>query len=724
MKADDNCFNRIGISTMIFICSFLYRILRLIRFAFITCTVIYCAQPVQSQEYISIQDSVRLDDIQVTAARYPQSLRSLAAPVQFVTRDQLQLNLIGDLSSSLSSVPGVHLQSGTFQTLKLTLRGIGSRSQYGTNRTRVYLNDIPLTGGDGTSVFDDIELSFVERAEITKGSYSAWYGGGIGGAVRFKTRSFSNESGKTSLFNHHSTTDNPLLTDCSFALSSADAGITAGSFGLLKFTGSASVGYSSGKLMTAVARLSGKGFRENSAFERTSGLLTGEQYLSELGELKYMLMLSDVKAFTPSSVDENTFRTSPGSAAPNWLAVKGYKEYKRMLAGLRLETPIHSRWTNTLLLTTNRYDQYELRPFNILDDESVTFSFQESLRYTTPGLIAAIGMEGLTERYSWQTMANTSHTVLTDAQELRSHLNGFLSMEVKPHDQLRLSLAANINLTAYQLNHHLPAVSSDRFSGKPIVSPMAGIVYEVSDQLLVYGSVGHGFSTPTVEESLGSDGMMNAALRPEQGWTVDAGFKSWLFNSKLAVQGSLYTIFLDDLLVTMRPSEDVFYGANAGSSLLKGLEGILRYHPFQWLEYSLSASLSENRFRSFTNEGSEYTGNHLPGIPRSQVHSELIVRLPHQLKFNIVYRYIGSQFADDANTVEVKDWNTVDAGLRYEGTLTGKLVFNTSLSVQNIFNEQYASMILINAPTFSGRAPRYFYPALPRNFAVTVQVKW
>jgi iron complex outermembrane receptor protein len=134
--------------------------------------------------------------------------------------------------------------------------------------------------------------------------------------------------------------------------------------------------------------------------------------------------------------------------------------------------------------------------------------------------------------------------------------------------------------------------------------------------------------------------------------------------------------------------------------------------------------LSENRFRSFTNEGSEYTGNHLPGIPRSQVHSELIVRLPHQLKFNIVYRYTGSQFADDANTVVVAGWNTVDAGLRYDGTWTGKLVFNTSLSVQNIFNEQYASMILINAPTFAGRAPRYFYPALPRNFAFKVQVNW
>lgn len=680
-------------------------------------TVFTFTLAIQAQTNIPLKDSVSLDEVLVTAGRYPQSLRSLAAPVQVVGNSRLQLNPTGDLSSALASVPGVQLQSGTAQTLKLTIRGIGSRSQYGTNRTRAYLNDIPLTGGDGTSVFDDLELSFMERAEITKGSYSAWYGGGMGGAVRFKTRSISDEPTETSIYNNH-------LNDRGFALSSADASVTAGSFGLLKYSGSASVGYSSGKLMAGVARLSGDGFRDNSAYERTSGLLTGEQSLSKFGMLSYLLLLSDVKAYTPSSVDENTFRNSPESAAPNWLAVNGFKEYQRMLAGLRLETPLQARWMNTFLLTANRYDQYELRPFNILDDESVTVSFQESVRYTSPALTAAIGVEGLMERYSWQTQANATHAILTDAQELRSHLNAFVSMELKPVEQLRISLAANINLTAYQLKHQLPAVSSDHLAGKPIVSPMTGIVFHLTDGLSFYGSAGHGFSNPTVEESLGSDGLMNAALRPEQGWTVDAGIKSWFFNSKLAVQASVYMIFLDDLLVTMRPAEDVFYGANAGSSLLKGLEGTLRYRPFPWLNYSLSASFSENRFRSFTDEGVDYSGKHLPGIPGTQVYSELMAELPLHLQFNVVYRYTGSQFADDANSVEVGDWSTFDLGLRYDAPLAGKLRFHASVSAHNIFDEKYASMILINAPSFAGRAPRYYYPALPRNFAVKVQLKW
>jgi iron complex outermembrane receptor protein len=360
----------------------------------------------QSEVKTATADSVELSEVQVTAARYPQSLRSLAAPVQIVSSNKLQRISTGDLSSALASVPGVQLQSGSFQTLKLTLRGIGSRSQYSTNRTRVYIDDIPLTGGDGTSVFDDVELSFLSRAEITKGSYSAWYGAGMGGSLRFVSQKASDK------------------------LFSADAGVTAGSFGLLKFSGLALSGFETGKLTVGLSHLSGDGYRQNSSYSRSSALVTGEfSDIKALGKITYLLMLSDVNAFTPSSVDENTFLNNPQAAALNWLNVKGFKAYQRLLAGVKIDTKLSHQWTNTLLLNTNTYDQYELRPFNILDERSVTFSGQESARYQTANVSVAFGIEALTERYNWQTQANNTLEVLTDAQETRSHINAFASAE-------------------------------------------------------------------------------------------------------------------------------------------------------------------------------------------------------------------------------------------------------------------------------------------------------
>jgi iron complex outermembrane receptor protein len=659
-----------------------------------------------SQHYVGVGDSIRLEEVQVTAARYPQSLRSVAAPVQVIGASHINTAISGDLSTVLAAVPGVQLQMATAQTLKLTLRGIGSRSQYGTNRTQVYLNDISLTGGDGTAIFDDLELSFVERAELVKGSYSAWYGSGMGGAVRFVTRSPGvsyDRGGKVLL---------------------AEAGITAASFGMFKLTGLVSVGTPTTQLTAGIARLSGEGYRDNSAFSRTSGMFTGMHQFPVLGKLNYVLLLSDVKAFTPSSVDESTFRNNPSAAAANWLSVKGFKEYQRLMSGVKLETPLSSDWSNTLLVTSNYYNQFELRPFNILDDQSNSWSIQESIRFTRPGFTIVSGIEGFVERYSWQTQVNETRAVINDARELRSYFNAFANLGIKPVEQLQITVGINVNRTGYKLQQSTQMHDKADFLPPVILSPMSGIVYRINERISLYGSAGHGFSNPTVEESLRSDGSINTSLRPEQGWTFDLGFKSWHLNSRLALQGSVYTILLNDLLVIKRPVEDVFYGDNAGSSELRGIEGLIRYRPVNWLNYSLSLTASDNKFRVFEEAGVNYAGKQLPGVPIFQLFSQLEAELPYDFQFHLTYRKSGSQYADDANLVQVDGWQTLDAGLTYQSKPGGILRIKSTLSVFNVFDEHYAGMVLINAPSFAGRAPRYYYPALPRNWAAKLQLQW
>ena len=40
---------------------------------------------------------------------------------------------------------------------------MGSRDPYGSNRVKAYLNDIPITGGDGVTVLEDLSLTGLGR---------------------------------------------------------------------------------------------------------------------------------------------------------------------------------------------------------------------------------------------------------------------------------------------------------------------------------------------------------------------------------------------------------------------------------------------------------------------------------------------------------------------------------------------------------------------------------
>jgi len=304
----------------------------------------------------SILQKVDLDELTVTSFRYNSNVRNISAPFQLIGKSKIENNALGELAAVLNTVPGLQMQTGTFQTTKITIRGIGSRSQYSTNRTRAFLDDIPLTTGDGTTVLDDIELTFIDKIEITKGPHSAWYGSGMGGSLRFVSLRQA---------------DKPFM---------AEAAVSLGSFGLQKYSGNVRAANSSGFVNVGLARISGDGYRQNSNFERNSVLLSGE--LRKRNKLNYLFLYSGVNSQTPSSIDEQTFINTPWMAAANWLNAKGSKDYERFLGGARLESPIGKRFRNIATLSGSSYDQYEVRPFNVLDDKAISFTFQENIKYS------------------------------------------------------------------------------------------------------------------------------------------------------------------------------------------------------------------------------------------------------------------------------------------------------------------------------------------------------
>lgn len=146
------------------------------------------------------------------------------------------------------------MQSSNFTTTRISIRGIGARSPYGTNKIRAFYGSIPLTSGNSETVIDDIDLENIGQLEVIKGPLSSIYGAGLGGAILISPQ-LSKTNGEN-----------------------ASVSSVFGSFGLLKNSLNYSVNEKSASLNINYHNLKTDGWRENSSYNREGITLAGELF--------------------------------------------------------------------------------------------------------------------------------------------------------------------------------------------------------------------------------------------------------------------------------------------------------------------------------------------------------------------------------------------------------------------------------------------------------------
>ena len=77
---------------------------------------------------------------------------------------------------------------------------------------------------------------------------------------------------------------------------------------------------------------------------------------------------------------------------------------------------------------------------------------------------------------------------------------------------------------------------------------------------------------------------------------------------------------------------------------------------------------------------------------------------------------------DDANSKVYNGHALFDLSMEYRFRIYRNADIIIIGGIKNITDKHHASMILINAPSFGGRAPRYYYPGNPRNFYAGVRI--
>ena len=91
------------------------------------------------------KDTIALSEITLKGSPIKNLLQNTASSVSVITTADINKSDGIILTPVLNKIPGVTMQQGALNTNRITIRGIGARSQYGTNKIKAYFDGIPLT---------------------------------------------------------------------------------------------------------------------------------------------------------------------------------------------------------------------------------------------------------------------------------------------------------------------------------------------------------------------------------------------------------------------------------------------------------------------------------------------------------------------------------------------------------------------------------------------------
>src|SRR5580765_2678506 len=181
------------------------------------------------------------DAVVVTATRTARPALEVPASVDRIYADEIhQGRQQVNLSESLGRVPGILVlnRQNYAQDLQIQSRGFGARSTFGVRGIRLLADGIPATMPDGQGQAASFNLDTADRIEVLRGPFSSMYGNASGGVIQIFTA------------------DGPPEP-------TVGAGLTAGSYNTVKWTGEFGGQYGPFNWNAAGSRFRTSGYRDH-----------------------------------------------------------------------------------------------------------------------------------------------------------------------------------------------------------------------------------------------------------------------------------------------------------------------------------------------------------------------------------------------------------------------------------------------------------------------------
>ncbi|NJB71224.1 iron complex outermembrane receptor protein [Saonia flava] len=638
-------------------------------------------------------------------------------PSDVITKEVFQGYSPIDMVSSINQISGVLIFSGALNTNRITIRGIGARTPFSTDKLRMYYNNIPITNGTGSSTIEAFDLENLNAIEVVKGPKATSFGSNLGGAILLKP----NEA---------------ILNTTTLSNS-----LTVGSYNLIK--DNVSFNHKDEKLALGFqyGHLETDGYRENNSFNRNGFLLNTSYQFNQKNSIALLVNYIDYTAQIPSSLNETDYNENPQKAAFTWNAAKGYEANKYTLIGISYSHEFNKKLKNTSSLFYTYLDHYEPRPFNILDEFSNGYGFRSTFSGNLNSAEYTFGGELYKDEYNWGTFENLYEenngngslqgNRLSNNKEYRRHFSAFGTFLYPFSEAFSAQAGLNINKTHYDFRDLYNSGSQNKNAKRSfdvIALPSLTLSYKNINGPSFYGNISRGFSNPSLEETLTPDGVINPDIAQETGVNYELGSKLRMFKKKVNVGLTVYQMDIKNLLVAQRVGDDQYIGKNAGKTKHQGIEldldiTVKAFKTFTMKRF-FNYTFSDHRFIDFVDGENDFSGNPITGVPKHRIVTGMQIKHDRGLFAGMTYTHMGIIPLNDANTLSTDTYNLINAKVGYSKQLTSRFKLETQFGINNFFNVHYARSILINATGFGGSLPRYYYPGNNRNFYGGLQLKY
>ena len=162
---------------------------------------------------------------------------------------------------------------------------------------------------------------------------------------------------------------------------------------------------------------------------------------------------------------------------------------------------------------------------------------------------------------------------------------------------------------------------------------------------------------------------------------------------------------------------------NSGETVQKGLELLLESKNFDFendffsnFKFRFSGSFYNFKFKNYQQNGNDFSGNDLTGVPQTTINSLLNFTFFKKLELDYSHIYTSKIPLNDANSV----WSDINliGNIKFKFPVNfEKTRLNLYLQIQNLYNENYVLGFDTNA-----FGSRYYNPAAKRNFILGMKV--